>query len=121
MSCSREIRPVPIAPTLIRLLGASCPKTNAGTMVGKLLIASDEADPLEDVLHEDGVFIISLVMPECRDPDVSSVEILVPSGRIKICERRGIRLDLLLFIMVEGRQVVRQQRLNAGIQLFHKV
>src|SRR5690606_8765860 len=38
MSCVLEILPVPIAATLIRLLGAFLPKTEAGTMVGKLPI-----------------------------------------------------------------------------------
>jgi hypothetical protein len=35
MSCPREMRPVPMAPTLIRLLGAVAPKTEAGTIEGK--------------------------------------------------------------------------------------
>src|SRR5512146_3511289 len=34
MSCPREMRPTPMAPTLMRLLGAYCPNTVAGTMVG---------------------------------------------------------------------------------------
>jgi hypothetical protein len=43
MSWPREIRPVPIAPTVIRLLGAFLPKTVEGTMDGKPLSAIDEA------------------------------------------------------------------------------
>jgi hypothetical protein len=35
MSCPREMRPTPIAPMLIRLLGAAFPKTDAGTIAGK--------------------------------------------------------------------------------------
>src|SRR5215470_15950016 len=34
-SWTREMRPMPIAPILMRLLGAFCSKTLAGTMVGK--------------------------------------------------------------------------------------
>ena len=34
-SWPREMRPVPIAPTLIRLLGAAAPRTDDGTMAGK--------------------------------------------------------------------------------------
>jgi hypothetical protein len=34
------MRPTPIAPTLIRLLGAFSPKTLEGTMVGKLMAAA---------------------------------------------------------------------------------
>ncbi len=35
MSWPREIRPTPIAPTLMRLLGAAAPSTDAGTIDGK--------------------------------------------------------------------------------------
>ena len=35
MSCTIDIRPVPIAPTLIRLPGAFFPNTDAGTIEGK--------------------------------------------------------------------------------------
>lgn len=35
MSWPREMRPVPIAPTLMRLPGAEAPKTDAGTIAGK--------------------------------------------------------------------------------------
>src|SRR4029078_8345408 len=41
-SCTREIRPVPIAPILIWLLGAFAPSTDAGTIDGKPA-ATDEA------------------------------------------------------------------------------
>src|SRR5258706_62700 len=43
MSCPREIRPLPIAPTLSRLLGAVAPNTDAGTMAGKP--AATRAEP----------------------------------------------------------------------------
>src|SRR5262245_36202088 len=35
MSCPREMRPVPIAPMLRRLLGDVAPKTELGTIAGK--------------------------------------------------------------------------------------
>src|SRR5437867_8917419 len=41
-SCPREIRPFPMAPTLILLLGAVAPSTDAGTMAGKAAAASEE-------------------------------------------------------------------------------
>ena len=34
-SCPREMRPVPMAPMLMRLLGACAPKTEEGTIAGK--------------------------------------------------------------------------------------
>ena len=33
-SCAREIRPLPIAPTLMRLEGAAAPRTDEGTIAG---------------------------------------------------------------------------------------
>ena len=39
MSWSREIRPTPMAPILILLLGAFLPITEAGTIVGKPVTA----------------------------------------------------------------------------------
>ncbi len=33
-SCPREIRPVPMAPTLMRLLGDAAPNTDEGTIAG---------------------------------------------------------------------------------------
>ena len=43
MSCTREMRPTPMAPTLICLLGAYWPKTDDGTMVGKPATAAAPA------------------------------------------------------------------------------
>src|SRR5262245_59101304 len=43
MSWPREMRPVPIAPTLIFLLGAAAPKTEAGTIEGKPEARTDVA------------------------------------------------------------------------------
>ena len=42
MSCPREMRPTPMAPTLMRLPGEVAPKTDAGTMAGKP-VATDAA------------------------------------------------------------------------------
>src|ERR1039458_26690 len=39
-SCTREMRPTPIAPMLIRLLGAVCPNTLDGTMAGNPVMAA---------------------------------------------------------------------------------
>ena len=39
MSWTREMRPTPIAPTLMRLLGAYCPKTEEGRIVGTPIAA----------------------------------------------------------------------------------
>jgi hypothetical protein len=39
MSCPREIRPTPIAPTRIRFEGAFCPNTLHGTIVGAAMAA----------------------------------------------------------------------------------
>src|SRR5712672_2129916 len=41
MSCPREIRPLPMAPTLIRLPGAVAPKTEEGTMAGNPAARTD--------------------------------------------------------------------------------
>ena len=43
-SCPREIRPLPIAPTLIRFPGELAPRTDAGTIDGKPVAPVDEAD-----------------------------------------------------------------------------
>ena len=40
------MRPVPMAPTLMRLLGAEAPKTEAGTIDGKPAATSEPATPL---------------------------------------------------------------------------
>ena len=42
-SWPREMRPVPIAPTLMRLLGAVAPKTDAGTIAGKPAASTEVA------------------------------------------------------------------------------
>src|SRR5262245_61514393 len=46
MSCPREMRPVPIAPMLSRLLGEVAPKTLLGTMAGKPAATVDAPIPL---------------------------------------------------------------------------
>ena len=44
-SCTREMRPVPIAPTLMRLLGELAPSTDAGTIDGKPESTEDATMP----------------------------------------------------------------------------
>jgi hypothetical protein len=60
MSCEVEIRPVPIAPTFIRLLGAFFPNTLAGTMLGKFANAMVPAVALrlffKNFLREEDTF-----------------------------------------------------------------
>src|SRR4051794_40979464 len=46
MSWPREMRPAPIAPMLMRLLGDADPKTDAGTMAGKPAAADATAAAL---------------------------------------------------------------------------
>src|SRR5688572_10084898 len=45
------MRPVPIAPMLIRLLGAADPKTDAGTMAGNPAATDETAMPLPAALR----------------------------------------------------------------------
>src|SRR5580698_7022483 len=52
-SWPREIRPTPMAPTLMRLLGDSCPKTLEGTMVGKPTAAAAPREVFRNVLRDD--------------------------------------------------------------------
>jgi len=53
MSCPREIRPTPIAPTLIRLLGDVLPKTVAGTIAGNPAATVVAAAALPAVARKD--------------------------------------------------------------------
>ncbi len=53
MSCPREMRPTPMAPILICLLGANCPKTREGTMVGKPDGGSGGSSGLEELATGD--------------------------------------------------------------------
>jgi hypothetical protein len=52
MSCTREIRPTPMAPILMRLLGANWPKTLAGTIVGKPIAAAAAAPVFKKLRRE---------------------------------------------------------------------
>jgi hypothetical protein len=56
------MRPTPMAPTLIRLLGESCPKTVDGTMVGKPAAAATPSEVFRKVLRDDIVDVIFFVM-----------------------------------------------------------
>src|ERR1017187_2634093 len=51
-SWPREMRPTPMAPTLMRLLGAICPKTEDGRMVGKPTAAVAAAAVLRKLRRE---------------------------------------------------------------------
>src|ERR1039457_5126003 len=69
----REMRPFPMAPTLMRLLGAVCPNTEDGTMAGKPATKELEATaPATAVLMSSrrGRWLLNLfVMPQslaCR-------------------------------------------------------
>ncbi len=65
MSCTREMRPTPMAPMLMRLLGANWPNTLAGTMAGKPATAAapmlDLRKPRRDTLRT--FFISCSVFP----------------------------------------------------------
>src|SRR6266446_2285896 len=61
-SWTREMRPTPMAPMLMRLLGESCPKTLDGTMVGKPAAAAAPSDVFRNVLRDDTVvFVLSFI------------------------------------------------------------
>src|SRR5260370_15433813 len=61
-SWTREMRPRPMAPMLMRLVGASCPKTLDGTMVGKPAAAAAPSDVFRNVLRDDTVvFVLSFM------------------------------------------------------------
>src|SRR5216683_4366647 len=62
-SWTREMRPTPMAPMLMRLLGESCPKTLDGTMVGKPAAAAAPSDVFRNVLRDDMmVFVLSFML-----------------------------------------------------------
>src|SRR5687767_9075291 len=61
-SCPREMRPVPMAPTLMRLLGDVAPNTEAGTMAGKPAATDDATIPLPAVARNRRRSIRSLGM-----------------------------------------------------------
>jgi hypothetical protein len=46
------MRPTPIAPMLMRLLGAFCPKTLEGTMAGNPTLATAPADIFRKLLRD---------------------------------------------------------------------
>jgi hypothetical protein len=50
MSCTLDIRPVPMAPTLMRFDGEYLPSTRAGTIVGKPIATVARAAPLAVVV-----------------------------------------------------------------------
>src|ERR1700723_280161 len=64
-SCTREIRPTPIAPTLIRLLGAICPNTEEGTIVGNPALAAAAIEVFRKLRRETPLsfFIASSLLP----------------------------------------------------------
>src|SRR5580658_606732 len=64
-SWTREILPMPMAPTLICLLGAICPRTDAGTIVGKPVMAATCREPFTNCLLE-GLLLDLLFI--CRAP-----------------------------------------------------
>ena len=65
-SCPREMRPMPIAPTLIRLPGAAAPKTDEGTMAGKPATTDEATTPWPAVarnLRRDVFFAVPDMLP----------------------------------------------------------
>src|SRR5262249_60818578 len=70
MSWPREMRPVPIAPTLIRLPGDVAPKTEAGTIAGKPPAGADPnvAPPAAPRDFRREVAVPSLMFPLLRGP-----------------------------------------------------
>src|SRR5262245_44293016 len=62
-SWPREMRPVPIAPTLIRLLGDVAPNTEAGTMAGKPAATDEAIIPLPAVARNRRRLILFGMIP----------------------------------------------------------
>src|SRR5579863_181707 len=63
MSCPREMRPTPMAPTLMRLLGAYCPNTEAGTMAGKPRAAAAPRPVFRTERRVTFIFIEVFILP----------------------------------------------------------
>src|SRR5215472_19319174 len=83
MSWPREMRPTPIAPTLMRLEGALCPKTDAGTMAGKAAPAAMAAPPLRNLRR------FNLLSPTLSIPTASVRELILECDLL----RRLLRSD----------------------------
>src|SRR5436305_4546989 len=99
-SWTREIRPTPIAPTLMRLLGAYCPNTDGGTIAGNPAIAAVAPAVRRKVLRE-----------------IASRRLLMAFPPIEIQETRGRRaescLDLqhIRILLCANHQFRREQTL----------
>ena len=65
MSCPREMRPTPMAPTLMRLLGAYWPNTLDGTMVGNASAAAAPAPVFRNARRDDLLFIDFFMVLTC--------------------------------------------------------
>src|ERR1700677_3715120 len=66
ISCTREMRPTPIAPMLMRFEGASCPKTLDGTMAGKPATATAPRPCLRNFLRDCPVLAIAFPLRRLR-------------------------------------------------------
>src|SRR4029450_12030808 len=81
------MRPVPIAPTLMRLLGENAPNTEAGTMEGQPPIAADAASPLPAVVmntRRDRPFRhLSLIEPLWASTQIPNPNSQIPTVAIR--------------------------------------
>src|ERR1700760_2936472 len=66
MSCPREMRPTPIAPTLMRLLGAYWPNTLAGTIAGKLATAAAPNPVFRNLRRDNFLLFVSRMLFSIR-------------------------------------------------------
>jgi hypothetical protein len=66
--CTREMRPTPIAPMLMRVLGAICPSTLDGTIVGKPAAAATPAAVFTKLRREIRfvLIFIAFLLPRTR-------------------------------------------------------